>query len=59
MSGFYYNKFKLAIKKLQEEKYNDLVQEVNQITDFIEKALEMSLESKANTARMNYPGIDL
>ncbi len=59
MKGFNYNKFRSAVEQAKEEMHNDLVKEVNQITEFIEKALTMSFESKANIARMNYPGIDL
>lgn len=59
MFGFNYNEFKAGIQKVKEEKYNELVNELNQMQNFFEKILTMSLESTANIARMNYPGIDL
>lgn len=59
MLGFNYNEFKAAVQKVSEAKHDDLVNEVNQISAFIEKVLTKSFESSANVARMNYPGIDL
>lgn len=59
MLGFNYNEFKSAIQRVKEEKHNELVNEINQVKAFIEKALTLSLESTSNTARMNYPGVEL
>lgn len=59
MPGFNYSSFKAAVKRIEQEKFAELEREINQVKAFVEKALTLSLESSANTARMNYPGVEL
>lgn len=59
MSGFNYDSFKLALKRVQDENHERLLQDIEKVKAFVEKALTLCLESNANTARMNYPGIEL
>ncbi len=59
MYGFDFYKFKLAMKKVEEENYLKLQQEVKKVKVFIEKALEGMLESSANMARTNYAGLEM
>lgn len=59
MFGFNHSKFKEAIKQVEEEKYSELTQDVNQVRAFIEKALSLSFECSAHSSRVNYPGIEL
>lgn len=59
MPSFNYNSFKEAIKKIEQEKFAELENEINQVKIFIEKALTSALECSANTTRVNYPGVEL
>jgi len=59
MSGFNYNSFKEAVRRIEQEKFAELERDINQVRAFIEKALTLSLESTSNTSRMNYPGVEL
>ncbi|MFA7658023.1 MAG: hypothetical protein WCY19_01160 [Candidatus Gastranaerophilaceae bacterium] len=59
MSGFNYNSFKEAINGVEQENYSKLMDDVEKVKVFIEKALTLCLESNANTARTNYPGVEL
>lgn len=59
MSGFNYDSFKEALRKVQEENHTRLLQDIEKVKAFVEKALTLCLESNANTARMNYPGVEL
>ena len=59
MSGFDYNNFKQAVKAVEEEKHEELTKDVNQVRAFVEKMLSLSLDSCANRARTNYPGVEL
>jgi hypothetical protein len=59
MAGFNYNGFKEALKRVQEENHAKLMQDIEKVKAFVEKALTLCLESNANISRMNYPGIEL
>jgi hypothetical protein len=59
MAGFNYNSFKEAVRRIELEKFAELERDINQVKAFVEKALTLSLESSANVARMNYPGVEL
>lgn len=58
MSGFSYESFRAAVLKAKEESHIVLMEDIEKVKAFVEKALTLSLESNANIARMNYPGID-
>ena len=59
MYGFDFYKFKLALKKLEEENYLKLQADVKKVKIFVENALAKMLESTANQARTNYMGLQM
>lgn len=59
MIGFNYDSFKEAVKRVEQENYARLMDDVEKVKVFVEKALTLCLESNANTARMQYPGVEL
>ncbi len=59
MLGFDYNRFKSALKKVEEENYAKLMQDVEKVKAFVEKALTLCLESNASMSRVNYPGLEI
>lgn len=59
MYGFDFYKFKLALKKLEEENYLRLQEDVKKVRNFVEKALATMLESTASKARTNYAGLEM
>lgn len=59
MFNFNRDKFDVALKKAQEKENVLLMNEVDQVKKFVEKALTMCLESTANMSRVSYPGIDI
>ena len=54
-----FEKFKQALKKREEEKFQALKKEVRDLRDKIEKALEMFFESSAGRAQTNYRGLEM
>ena len=52
-------KFKNALKKVEEEKYEELQKDVKKVRNTIEKILKMALENTAQLARTNYCGMDM
>lgn len=56
---FNYERFKNALKKVEEERFLALKRDIEQVKAFVEKALTMFLESSANTSRASYLGVDL
>lgn len=59
MLGFDYNRFKEALKRVEEENHKRLMQDVDKVKATVERALTMCLESSANMSRANYPGVEL
>ena len=59
MYGFDFYKFKLALKKLEEENYLKLQADVKKVKIFVENALAKMLESTAYQARTNYMGLEM
>lgn len=58
MFGFDYDKFKAALLKAQEDSHAVLMQDIEKVRAWVEKALTLCLESNANMSRVNYPGVD-
>jgi len=56
---FNYNNFKLALEKAQAEKHALLMEDIEKVKAFVEKALTLCLESTANSSRVSYPGVDI
>lgn len=59
MAGFNYNRFKEAVQKSAAAEHSLLMFDVEKVKAQVEKLLTMFLESSANTARTNYPGVEL
>lgn len=59
MPGFNYNNFKEALRRVEQENHAKLMQDIEKVKAFVEKALTLCLESNANLSRMNYPGVEL
>lgn len=59
MLGFNYEKFKAALKKEEERKFQELKQDIAEVQLFFEKALDKFFNSTSNLSRMTYPGVDL
>lgn len=59
MIGFNYNSFKEALKRVEQENHARLMEDIEKVKAFVEKALTLCLESNANLSRTNYPGVEL
>lgn len=58
MLGFNYASFREALRKVQEENHARLMDEIKRVKAFVEKSLTLFLESSANLARLEYPGVE-
>lgn len=58
MFNFNREKFEGALKESEVRENELLINEVDQVKKFVEKALTLCLESTSNLARTSYPGID-
>jgi len=54
-----FKKFKMALKKAEEQKQEELKQDVTKVRNVIERILKMAMENTANTARTNYAGLEM
>ena len=54
-----FEKFKQALKKREEERYQALKKEINELKIKIERALEMFFESSAGRSQTNYMGLEM
>ena len=54
-----FEKFKQALKKREEERYQALRKEVKELKNKIEKVLEMFFESSTGRAQTNYRGLEM
>jgi len=59
MLGFNYDSFKEAIKKVEQENYARLMNDIEKVKAFVEKALAMFLESNTNMTQVRYPSVGL
>ncbi len=57
MAGF--EKFKMALKKAEEQKYEELQKDLKKVKTVIEKVLSMAMENTANVARTKYAGLEM
>ena len=57
MTGF--EKFKNAIKRNEEQRYEELRKDVKKVKNIVEKILTMAMENTANKARTSYAGLDM
>ncbi len=54
-----FEKFKLALKKREEERFQALKKEVRELREKIERALELFFESSTGRAQTNYKGLEI
>lgn len=59
MLGFNYKSFKEALKRVQEENHAVLLEDIEKVKAFVEKALTSFFESSANLAKLEYPGVEV
>lgn len=59
MTGFNYNSFKEALKRVEQENHLRLMADIEKVKAFVEKVLTLCLESNANMSRASYPGVDI
>ena len=57
MAGF--EKFKKALKKAEEERHEELKQDIAKVRNVVEKILTMAIENTANIARTKYAGLEM
>ena len=57
MAGF--EKFKNALKKSEEKRYEELKEDIKKVRNVVEKILTMAMENTANSARASYAGLDM
>ena len=57
MTGF--EKFKLALKKAEEKRNEDLNRDIAKVKAVIDKVLKMAFENTANIARTKYAGLEM
>lgn len=57
MAGF--EKFKMALKNAEEQKYEELQKDLKKVKGIIEKVLSMAMENTANVARTKYAGLEM
>ncbi len=57
MAGF--EKFQKALKKAEEERHEELKQDIAKVRNVVEKILTMAIENTANIARTKYAGLEM
>lgn len=54
-----FEKFKNALKVAEEEKQEELMNDVRKVRAVVEKVLTMAMENTANVARTQYSGLEM
>ena len=54
-----WKKLKEALKRREEQRFEELKAEVRKVRNTIEKLLTMAFENSANLARTNYSGLEM
>lgn len=57
MAGF--EKFKNALKKAEEERHEELKQDIRKVRNVVEKVLTMAMENTASVSRTQYSGLEM
>ena len=52
-------KFRIALTKAEEERQEELKQDIAKVRNTVEKILTMAMECTANKARTNYAGLEM
>ena len=59
MFNFNHESFKAALKKSEDENNNLLMEEIEKVKAFVEKALSLGLNCTASMSRAEYPGLEI
>lgn len=54
-----FEKFETALKKAEDERHEELKQDIAKVRNIVEKILTMAIENTANVARTNYAGLEM
>ena len=54
-----FKKFKIALRKAEEERQEELKQDVKKVRNVVEKILTMAMENTASVSRTNYAGLEM
>ena len=54
-----FENFQKSLKKSEEERHEELKQDVTKVRNIIEKILTMAMENTANVARTRYTGLEM
>lgn len=57
MAGF--EKFKMALKKAEEERHEELQNDIKKVRNVVEKILTMAMENTASVSRTQYSGLEM
>lgn len=57
MAGF--EKFKKALRNMEEKRYEELQNDVKKVRNVVEKILTMALENTAQCSRTKYAGMEM
>lgn len=52
-------KFEKALRKAEEERHEELKNDVAKVRNVVEKILTMAIENTANVSRTNYAGLEM
>jgi len=54
-----FKKFKLALKKAEDERQAELQKDIVKVRNVVEKILTMAMENTASVSRANYAGLEM
>lgn len=54
-----FQKFKLALKKAEEKRHEELQQDIKKVRNVVEKILTMAFENTASVSRTKYAGLEM
>ncbi len=54
-----FEKFKIALKKAEEQKFSELQDDVKKVRVVVEKILTMAFENTASVSRTKYAGLEM
>ncbi len=54
-----FEKFKMALRNVEEQKYEELQNDVKKVRNVVEKILKMALENTAQISRTTYAGTEM
>lgn len=57
MAGF--EKFKMALKKAEDERHEELQNDIKKVRNVVEKILTMAMENTASVSRTQYSGLEM